>query len=100
MSAKLHMNDIMNSPLNKPQESVNSSYVSKILQGEVATGLQKTGSMHVHIEITKTTQDGNMNVTADIDNSDDLETFWIKTEDYMPAKNVPLLQRLRRLVRR
>jgi hypothetical protein len=100
MGKALHMNDILNSPLNKPVESTTFTGAMKILQNSPEERNSRTPGMRVHIEITKTSDSGEMNITADICNADDLETFWIKTEEYMPRPGNKIVQRLREMFRR
>ena len=102
VSKALHMNDILNSPLNKKVESVNSSYVAKMMNGDVPEPdekiLQKNGTMHVHIEITRENQGSSMYIKAVIENQNDLTVFWEKTQDYMPS--VGILCRIKEMFRR
>ena len=102
MGKALHMNDILNSPLNKKVESVNSSYVAKMMNGGIPRPdipvLQKNGMMRVHIQITRENQGSTMHIEADIDNQSDLTAFWEKTQDYMPS--VGILCRIKEMFRR
>ena len=101
MGKALHMNDILNSPLNKPVETTTYAGAMKILQKDILPeGRLQNPGMKVHIEITKTSDSGEMNITADICNADDLETFWSKTEDYMPRPGNKIMQRLREMFRK
>jgi hypothetical protein len=92
MGKALHMNDILNSPLNKKVESVNSSYVAKMMNGGIPKPdipvLQKNGAMHIHIEIHRFDKSGAVDIKADIDNQEDLEGFFDETKGYMPSVGI------------
>ena len=86
----IHLNDILNSPLNKPVQTVDSRVVAEMIGAPIpeSVTLPATGKMHVHIEIEKETKDGDVYIKADIDNQDDLDQFLYKCRDYLPRRKL------------
>ena len=102
MGRALHMNDILNSPLNKKAESVDSSYVAKLMNGDVPEPdekiLQKNGAMYIHIEVYRFDKGGTVDIKADINNQEDLKAFLDKTKGYLPS--VGIMSRIKEMFRR
>jgi hypothetical protein len=72
--------DILNSKINAPREEASSKDFANILKPTAAP------SMTVHIEISRTVTDGEITITADINNQADLDGFMLKCKGYMPRK--------------
>jgi hypothetical protein len=68
--------DILNSPLNKKQEEANAKDFFNA----------KPNGMTVHIELSRAVTDGEITITADINNQDDLAGFMDKCKGYIPRK--------------
>ena len=75
----IDIKDILNSKINAPREEASSKDFANILK-PTAQG------MAVHIELSRTVTDGEITITADINNQADLEGFMDKCKGYMPRK--------------
>jgi len=86
----IHLDDILNSPFNKPVQNVDSKVVAEFMNTPIPNhvSLPPTGKMHVHIEIEKITKEVEMFIKADIYNQDDLDQFLYKLKDYLPRKRL------------
>jgi len=76
----IDIKDILNSKINAPREEASSKDFANILKPTVPPG------MTVHIEISRTATDGEITITADINNQADLDGFMEKCNRYMPRK--------------
>jgi len=76
----IDIKDILNSKINAPREEASSKDFANILKPTAAPG------MTVHIEISRTVTDGEITITADINNQADLDGFMEKCKGYMPRK--------------
>jgi hypothetical protein len=75
----IDIKDILNSKINAPREEASSKDFANILK-PTAQG------MAVHIELSRTVTDGEITITADINNQADLAGFMEKCKGYMPRK--------------
>jgi len=76
----IDIKEILNSKVNAPREEASSKDFANILKPTAAPG------MSVHIELSRTVTDGEITITADINNQDDLAGFMDKCKGYMPRK--------------
>jgi hypothetical protein len=74
------LKEILNSKINTPREEASSKDFANILKPTAAPG------MAVHIELSRTVTDGEITITADINNQADLDGFMQTCKGYMPRK--------------
>ena len=78
MAPSINLKDILNSKVNAPKEEANAKDWN--FKPSVPPG------MTVHIELSRTVTDGEITITADINNQADLDGFMEKCKGYMPRK--------------
>ena len=89
MSQKLHMTDIINSPLNKPQENVSAKSVLTLMQHGETPAEDLAQGMKLHIDIRSYDKHGGVfQLEADVFNQADLAAIHERFKDHMPRKRL------------
>lgn len=95
MGKAINLQEIINSPLNKERQEVSAKTLANAMNGKKEEFKMEyefperpcdRGSMKVHIEIYKFDKGTTLDITADIDNQEDLGYFMEKNRGYMPRK--------------
>jgi hypothetical protein len=85
---KLHMDDIINSPLNKPQENVSAKVVLGMMNGGTPP-IEPKATMKLHIDIRSYDKQGGVfQLEGDVYNQDDLAAIHERFKAHMPRRKL------------